>query len=388
MGSDESVASPAHQKPFDPFMYAPITSHRNEASYTTQSISHNHRRRESSALLKVAYHGVWSMHFPSTIGPSARIGHCHVYDESTDIVYIAYGVGAGGRHLNDMWCLNLRTESWKKISKGLLSPRAYPSAVLHCGRMLVFGGACDSVFYGDLHSIDLATGSVLKIATFGDGPSPRTSPMMIGYADQLFLWGGFDGTTQSGVFRVGIGGGEWAHMPGLQAGAPSPVGVGHGDQFFVYNGLAGAGLLEFVPGQCEFRPLACIGAEPSSELSRPALVSVDEHIFLIGGEASSQYMHLFALDVKRLWWFAFHVRPDCDTLSTNDGTVSSVGLFMMPRDHGATVVYSKRTRELVSVLGSRMHEPPPIFKIGIGEALGVVHLRSDMLEMYAATSGE
>jgi hypothetical protein len=122
-------------------------------------------------------------------------------------------------------------------------------------------------------------------------------------------------------------------------------------------------------------------------LSRPALVAADEYVFLIGGEASSQFMHLFALDVKRLWWFAFHVRPDCDTLSTDDGSVSSVGLFMMPRDHGATVVYSKKTRELVSILGSRMHEPPPIFKIAIGEALGVVHLRSDMLELYAATSG-
>jgi hypothetical protein len=116
-------------------------------------------------------------------------------------------------------------------------------------------------------------------------------------------------------------------------------------------------------------------------------VAADEFVFLIGGEASSAHMHLFALDVRRLWWFAFHVRPDCDTLSTEDGTVSSVGLFMMPREYGAAVVYRKKTRELVSAMGSRMHEPPPIFRIGIGEALGVIHLRSDMLEAYAATSG-
>jgi hypothetical protein len=60
---------------------------------------------------------------------------------------------------------------------------------------------------------------------------------------------------------------------------------------------------------------------------------------------------------------------------------------MMPREHGAVVVYARRTRELVSIMGSRMHEPPPIFRIAIGEALGVVHLRSDMLEVYAATAG-
>jgi hypothetical protein len=260
-----------------------------------------------------------------------------------------------------MWCLNLRTGAWKNVSRGLLSPRAYPSAVLDGHRMLVFGGAQGTTFSGDLHSIDLESGAVTRIAAFGDAPSPRTSPMLVVHADQLFLWGGFDGTAQSGIFKVGVNGGEWSHLPGVQAGAPSPVVVRHFDQIFVYNGLAGAGLSAFEPEQCGFRPLACIGAEPSSELSRPALVSADEYIFLVGGEASSQFMHLFALDVKRLWWFAFHVRPDCDTLSAEDGAVSSVGLFMMPRDHGATVVYSRRTRELVSVLGSRMHEPPPIF---------------------------
>jgi hypothetical protein len=46
----------------------------------------------------------------------------------------------------------------------------------------------------------------------------------------------------------------------------------------------------------------------------------------------------------------------------------------------------EESRELVSVMGSRMKEPPPIFRIGIGEALGVIHLRSDMLEAYAQTS--
>jgi hypothetical protein len=115
-------------------------------------------------------------------------------------------------------------------------------------------------------------------------------------------------------------------------------------------------------------------------------VPADELLFLVGGEASFGYMHLFALDVKRQWWFAFHVRPDNVTVSCDDGTVNKIGLFMLPREHSASVVYSPRERELISVMGSRMNEPPPIFRISIGEALAVVHLRSDMLEAFLATS--
>jgi hypothetical protein len=234
MGPDESVARRPHAKAFDPFMYAPVTSHRNEASYASHPQGHpSSRRRDGVGLLKVAYHGVWSMRFPQTVAPSARVGQCHVYDAVADILYIAYGIDAGGRPLSDLWGLSLRTCAWRSVARSLLAPRAYASATLNGRQMIVFGGVAGATFFADLHAIDLDSGRVSLIRTHGDAPSPRTSPMLIARGDCLYLWGGFDGTARSGVFRVPVGGGAWAHMPGVQPGAPSPVAVCHGDQVVV-----------------------------------------------------------------------------------------------------------------------------------------------------------
>jgi hypothetical protein len=380
MGSDESLVHATQNRAFDPFMYAPISSHRNEATYAF-SYRPTHAHRKDVALLRVAYHGIWSMVFPKTIAPVSRLGQCHVYDPPTNCVFIAYGVDAGGRPMNDFWCLNIHTRTWRMISRALLPPRAYASACLIDGRrMFVFGGASGSDYRGDPHAIDLDSGSVTRIGVQGDGPPGCTSPMLVPSGGFIYVWGGFNGTAQSTLFRIPVGGGVWERIGDPRAAA-APVPCLHGSLWYVYEG----GLSLFEPDSGHIHSVPCIGTEPASDLSRPALVSADEYLFLVGGEASSQFMHLFALDVRRYWSYAFHVRPDNDTLSTDDGSVSAIGLFMMPREHAAAVVYSQKTRELISIMGSRMHEPPPIFRIAIGEALGVIHLRSDMLEAYAAT---
>lgn len=383
MGSDQS----GHAMPdrhYDTFMYAPVSSHRTEADYTSRFLPTNTPRgivhEKPAALLRTAYHGVWSVTYPTTLSPVSRIGQCHVFDKAGDTVYIAYGIDANGNYLNDMWALHLKTMSWRVVSRGLLSPRAYPSAVLVGRYMYVFGGAIENEFFADLHAINLDTGEVQMIPVSGEGPCPRTSPMFFLFGQKLYIWGGYDGTAQSGVYSIDCTGGEWTLWKETHSGLPAPATCVHNDTHFVFGGVDGTGMATFDPTN-GFMQMQCIGTEPAVDLSRTSLVSADEFVFLIGGEASYPYMHVFALDVKRNWWFAFHVRPDGDSLSVKDGVVNKIGLFMLPREHSATVVYSTQERELVSVLGSRMHEPPPVFKISIGEALAVVHLRSDMLEM-------
>jgi hypothetical protein len=44
-----------------------------------------------------------------------------------------------------------------------------------------------------LHKTDIQTGEVLLIETNGCSPSPRTTPIMTEYKDQLYIWGGFNG---------------------------------------------------------------------------------------------------------------------------------------------------------------------------------------------------
>ena len=387
MGSEQSGTTP-QERHYDTFMYAPVSSHRTEADYTSRFYAANNPRsmvkeKPPAPLLKTAYHGVWSLVYPSTIAPASRIGQCHVFDKAGDTVYIAYGIDANGHYLNDMWALYLKDMSWRRVSRGLLTPRAYPSAVLVGRFMYVFGGAMDNEFFADLHAVNIDTGEVKMIDCSGEGPCPRTSPMFFCFGERLYIWGGYDGTAQSGVYSIDCRGGEWHLWRETHSGLATPATCVHGDDHFVFGGVDGTSMARFTPTE-GFVAMQCIGTDPAVDLSRTSLVSADEYVFLIGGEASFPYMHVFALDVKRSWWFAFHVRPDGDSLSLKDGVVNKIGLFMLPREHSATVVYSTQERELVSVMGSRMHEPPPVFKISIGEALAVVHLRSDMLEVLVS----
>jgi hypothetical protein len=251
--------------------------------------------------------------------------------------------------------------------------------------MYIFGGALDTTFYSDLHAVNLDTGELIQISGTGDAPCGRTSPVFVCHNQHLYIWGGYNGTAQREVFKIPIGGGRWDRFPEHHTGLPAPAYCQHKDSFYIFGDATGTSMSVLEPETATFLPLPCIGAEPELDLSRPSLVSADEFIFLIGGESSSKHMHVFALDVKRQWWFAFHVRPDNDTLTTSDGHVSKTGLFMLPREHAASVFYSPRERELISVMGSRLDEPPPLFKIAIGEALSFIHLRSDLLEAFTAT---
>lgn len=387
MGNEQSNLRTSHDMMYDSFMYAPTTTHRTQAEHQQRFIQDDAPRlitaKSQAPLLKTAYKGIWSMEFSTTIGPIVRIGQCQVYDPELNRIIIAYGCSSNGRFLNDMWAYNMHSSEWHCISKSLLSPRQYPSAVLIGRDMYVFGGACENEFFADFHRINIDTGACQLISTHGTQPCPRTSPALFSYHNSIFLWSGYDGRSHGGVYKIDLDhpNPTWYRFPNSHTGLPAPAFCQYKDQYFVFGGVNGSPLSEFDPKTGDFNPFPCIGTEPSIDLIRPSLVAVDEFIFLIGGDASIEYMHIFALDIKRKWWFAFHVRPDNVSLSLSDGLVNKIGLFMLPREHSSSVVYSPQLRTIVSVMGSRMIDPPPIFKIEIGEALASVHLRSDMFEM-------
>ncbi|KAK8889831.1 hypothetical protein M9Y10_034585 [Tritrichomonas musculus] len=342
-------------------------------------------------LLKTMYHGVWSMVYPDSVPPLTRVGQCHVYDEEKNTIIIAYGCGIDGKCLNDAWALDLKSLTWRCISRKLRSPRQYASAVLIKKRMFIFGGICDCQFFADLHYIDIDTGEVVVVNTEGEIPSPRTSPIFFcnSAKDTLFLWSGytFDGLSDESAEFVSsldltMDTLQWQHFGQSFPGRASASYCCHNSNHYIFGSTNTTGLLAFSEQTGDFKTINCTGSEPQPDLNHTSMISTDEYIFLIGGEATFNYMHLFALDVKRKWWFAFHVRPDGESFATSDGIVNKLGLFMMPREFGASVVYNKEKREIVSVMGSRMMDPPPIFKIYIGEALGSIHMRSDMYEMF------
>ena len=381
MGNEESTTRQPTYKMMDSYAYAPVAiDHRPSAQRPApKSII----VEQQGSLHRTAYHGVWSMMYPDGLGPLTRIGQCSVYDAEKRRLIIAYGVDANGECLNDVWALDLNTNSWACLNKSAATPRQFPSAVLIGRQMWVFGGVCDHKFFADLHSIDIDTGAVTMVSIGGTGPGPRTSPVLFTTKDgSLFLWGGYDGSAKSGVHVLRSGSAEWHRFDRAHTGRAAAAFCEHKGRYFVFGSSKGHGLLEFHPEKGEFETIDCTGAEPQHQLNRASLISVDEYLFLIGGEADSQFMHIFALDVNRRWWFAFHVRPDMESISLADGNVNKNGLFMLPREYSASVAYVAENKEIVSVLGSRLMNPVPVFKISLGAALASLHMRSDMTEVF------
>ena len=382
MGNEESVSSRQKIRPYDTFTYAPVSIQHglsNNKYKTGLELFDN----QNASLLNTAYHGVWSLSFPNTLCPSSRMGQCHIYDHEKDRLIIAYGIDSQGNCLNDVWALNLLTLNWDCLNHNALSPRQYSSAVLYGRKMIIFGGVFNHNFLSDLHFIDIDSGQVTLINSNGTIPSPRTSPILFFYPDHsLYLWSGYDGSPRGGIYHFDLETFQWEKFERGHTGRVAPAFCNHKGRYFIFGSSKGHGLIEFFPEKGEFVPIECSGTEPERELTRSSLISVDNYLFLIGGESESNHMHIFVFDVSRNWWFAFHVRPDMINISIKDGIINKVGLFMLPREHSSSIIYRKKERELISVFGSRLMNPPPVFKISIGSALSSLHLRNDMLEMF------
>jgi len=381
MGNEESTTRMQPMKVFDSFTYTPVSIDR--GSKTSHYRIGQELHDQSSPLLKTAYHGVWSMSFPDSICPTTRMGQCHVYDPEMDKLVIAYGVDPNGVCLNDVWSYSFLSNTWQCINKCATSPRQLASSALMGRKMVVFGGCFDHNLYSDLHFIDIDTGEVTFVNTEGPVPSPRTSPVVFVSSDNsIYIWSGYDGSPRGGIHVLHPSSLGWHRFERGHTGRVAAAFCQHNGRYFVFGSCKGHGLLEFDPSSGEFTNIECTGTEPARELTRSSLVSIDEYLFLIGGEADSQYMHIFAFDIQRKWWFAFHVRPDMKSMSLSDGSVNKIGLFMLPREHSAAISYRPHQRELVSVLGSRLMNPPPVFRISMGPALSVLHMRSDMLDAF------
>ena len=382
MGNEESTATrTTNYQMMDSYAYAPVSIDHRPAAQRAQPRSVISEQPRS--LHRTAYHGVWSMTFPNSIAPIARIGQCSVYDEERQRIIIAYGADANGQCLNDVWALDLNSLVWTCLNHEATTPRQFPSAILLGRMMWVFGGVRDHQFFSDLHAINIDTGAVTVPSIPGRGPGPRTSPVMFYTPDgSIYIWGGYDGSAKSGIHVLHPGDSEWHRFERAHTGRAAAAFCQHKGRYFVFGSSKGHGLLEFHPENGDFETVDCTGTEPAHQLIRASLVSVDEYLFLIGGEADSQFMHIYALEVNRKWWFAFHVRPDMESISLADGNVSKNGLFMLPREYSASVHYNQKNKEIISIFGSRMINQGPIFKLSIGAALASLHMRSDMVEAF------
>lgn len=387
MGSDTSVPSAPGNKwghPSD--MLFPVTANRAPSAGYAQLGDGSAPASSRSPCPHIAltpFHGTWSMEFPSCLAPAPRTGFFFAFDERRSRAYIGYGFSEARGFLSDVWALDVLTLTWSelRLSGEIRSGRSGAKACLVGDRILIFGGYAKPDYFADLHTIDVTTGEVRTVAASGPAPSPRSSPIVAFHGNRYYLWGGYNSCWHSELCVLDFSTMVWEQHPQGITGRTAVPFVIMGDTLYSFGCSKSGGMLALdLNENCvEIRPT--VGVEPPCAVTCAGMVRVGKYALFFGGKGKGEHTLIYACDLKKMWWFVFHVLPDNRSVTLADGRVSESGLFMLPRMHSFGYCYVRERREVLAFLGAPEKDPPPMFKIYIGEALAFLNLRDDMTDV-------
>lgn len=369
-----------------PMQYSRLNESDSQDPLGLSTVSHNDFLKK---IIHTAFHGTWSVIAPEHIAPRARSGHFTVVDELNQIAYIGYGTSLNGEALCDFWSFDLSSYIWReiKLNGSGATPRNGSRAVLLDNTIFVFGGFIQGTYTNELQSIDIETGTVTVIQTSGEIPDRRSTPIMGLYNNRIIVWGGYNGDWPTSIHILDIRTMKWSTVQTNEKGRTSVPSVVIDNNLISYGGSHTDGLFTINMADPKIKIIPTTGFAPQSSVMSAGMVKVNNFVFFFGGkDKSSNYTILYALDYEKKWWFIFHVKPDGESVTLLDGNISDNGIFMLPRIHSFGVAYSKVHRTIVAFLGLPYTDPPNLFLISIGEALGFINLRSDMSDMYRYTS--
>jgi len=338
--------------------------------------------RLTNKLLKTSLNGIWSIQHPNLRCPSPRIGHFSCVNPERTIAYIGYGSDHHNAY-SDLWKLDMITLEWTEIRLcgNVLSPRSGCSAVYVDGVAYVFGGYHSPHFYGDMHSIDLKTGYVTLLETSGSPPDERSTPLIAHYNKKIFIWGGYNTTYPTELSILNLSTMAWAHKSSGINGRTSVPYVTNGSSLYCYGGSKTETLLVLDMESEVFTEYSTSGSPPPFDIAAAGMAYAEGYIFWFGGKSKSQFNLMFALELRSKWWFVFHVCPDGDTTTYADGQIDKLGLFLLPRIDSFGMQYCPKTRNLIGYLGNPLTNPPPFFVVSLTDALPVLKLREDMIDL-------
>lgn len=341
--------------------------------------------------LTSAFNGIWSMDTPPCICPAPRSGQFCVYDKENQSAYIGYGILQDGKTLNDVWCLFLDESDkghpyhWKQIqlTGDFIKPRTGSKAYFYKGFIYVFGGYSDPDYLSCLHTIDTKTGEVHIIEFSGEEPTGRSTPIIYVNNDKVYIWGGYyKGNFPTDLSIFDINEKTWRHVKQDIIGRTAANSVVYNGLIYSYGGSRTSSILCIDPEKEIVFEKKTNGSEPGSYILNAQMVLVEKYAFFIGGKQNTKYTLVYACDLERLWWFVFHIKPDRVSVQTSDGYVNEIGMFLVPCIHSFALFYCEKRRELGMTLGIPTIDPPPISTFSIGEALGFIHLRDDMIDAF------
>ncbi|KAJ4829842.1 hypothetical protein Tsubulata_016555 [Turnera subulata] len=125
--------------------------------------------------------------------PVARGGHSTTLVGSKLIIF--GGEDRNRKLLNDVYALDLETMTWDVVETTQTppAPRFDHTAAIHADRyLLIFGGCSHSVFFNDLHVLDLQTMEWSQPEMQGDLVSPRAGHAAVTIDENWYIVGGGD----------------------------------------------------------------------------------------------------------------------------------------------------------------------------------------------------
>jgi hypothetical protein len=128
--------------------------------------------------------------------PASRGGHSITLVGSRVLVF--GGEDKNRRLLNDLHVLHLETMTWDVVETKQTRPvpRFDHTAATHSDRyLLIFGGCSHSIFYSDLHILDLQTMEWSQPHVQGDVVTPRAGHAGITIDENWYIVGGGDNST-------------------------------------------------------------------------------------------------------------------------------------------------------------------------------------------------
>ena len=274
---------------------------------------------------------------------------------------------------------------WKPIEfdNQTIIPRNGTTAVLVGSKIYLFGGFSGNAYLADLHTIDISNFSVNHI-TFQNVPAPpgRIGHVMAEHDGKILIWGGYNGDWLSDLWIYDTLSNSWREIPTDVKGRTSSAFASYGNFLYIFGAATTDALLRFSWISEKIELIKTTGTAPASELSAASMIAVDRFLLLFGGKLEKKrYGLMYGFDTVKNKWFVFHVVPDGVSTVLIDGMIDKNGQFMVPRIWSASIVYRSNKRDVVLFLGAPLLEPPNLCIVELGDALSILHLQNDLLQI-------
>eukprot|EP00397_Hematodinium_sp_SG-2012_P010810 GEMP01010935.1.p1 GENE.GEMP01010935.1~~GEMP01010935.1.p1 ORF type:complete len:811 (+),score=127.17 GEMP01010935.1:3-2435(+) len=253
--------------------------------------------------------------------PQSRSGHTCALHKNRYL--FVFGGFDGSACFDDLYCLDLETESWRKCDPGgdLPSGRASHSAVTDdlAGAMYIFGGSGSHFGYTnkrDLYEFSFETQWWTILSNpLEETPSARYGQSMVQYKEGLYVWGGTHGTNYpTDMHRFDMCSKQWEFvvtMGDLPCGRYRHQAMVKEDVMYIVGGsginrYGDVYLFRFDTNL--WSKLMTTGADLSDGRYAHSTVLRGNSIYLYGGNDGVRHDDLLQLDLETRVWSRVQVQ--------------------------------------------------------------------------------